>query len=461
MLAGQLQRTIHDVDIFWQLKLGELTLAGGLPRTEPFLAGRDHEPLAVVAWLGQVVFAAVRLVGGWDLLRLFDAALWLGGFAVVGASVARRVTNQWVVVIGLWVGWFAAVGFASIRPQTFAVFGFGLLVVLVRSGLPDRSKVALGAVLLLLWQNLHPSALVGGAYLGAAAAGEWALYLFGRGMRPGLARLVLVPIAAAVTVATPAGSDIYRISAENRDRCVWEELRITEWLPLWEFFPQVGRDQASPMVLATVVLMAVRGRRSRAVDLLPAAALTLMTLLTFRFVLFWGISIIPVWAQCLGRESPPAVTTVWRVRRVVAAAGFLVALLPLLVWPLNFDGVFPFKGVAALKAENVRGAVYTSYFWGGIVTDSGYPDWHPTHDGRYYVFSRDELAYHFAAGRGEVPLAELVERFHPVAFFLFPGRDDGLAARLKASPEWRPVYEDDRRGYVFVRNDPARDRYDR
>jgi hypothetical protein len=455
MLGTQLRRTIHDVDIFWQLKLGEITLSHGLPPTEPFLAGRENEPLAVVAWLGQAVFAAVRSVGGWDFLRLFDAVIWLGGLAVVGWSFTRQGWNQWVIAVGLWVGWFAAHSFASIRPQTFAVFCFGILVVLVRSGLSTRAKLILGSILFVLWQNLHPSVAVAAVYLAVAAAGEWGRFIRAGGEQPDLARLLLTPIAAAATLATPAGISIFHISNENRDRCVWDELAITEWLPLWEFFPKVGRAQATPMLAATAVLLLVRGRRVRVTDLMPVVALTVMTILTFRFVLFWGVVAIPVWVQGLspahGPVAYPTVSSERQVlRRAIVAVGFLLALIPLVILPRNFADYYPLAGVAALKAEHVRGPVYCSYLWGGIVTDFGYPDWHPTHDGRYYLFTREELSHHFAAGRGEVPLSELERQFRPVAYFLLPGRDDYLALRLRGDPAWREVHAD-QNCFVFVR----------
>src|SRR4051794_4042888 len=71
-----LLRPVYDVDIFWQLNLAELILAtrGRVP-TEPFAATPLGEPLPPLAWLGQAVYAAVRSVGGWPVLRAFDALL--------------------------------------------------------------------------------------------------------------------------------------------------------------------------------------------------------------------------------------------------------------------------------------------------------------------------------------------------------------------------------------------------
>jgi hypothetical protein len=176
-----------------------------------------------------------------------------------------------------------------------------------------------------------------------------------------------------------------------------------------------------------------------------------LTALTFRFVLFFGIAVIPVLVQCLTDECDPDPAPPRRkVRLAVAGAALLLGLLPLRIWPLNFADNFPFAAAAALKAEHVRGPIYCTYLWGGMVTDWGHPNWKPTHDGRYYLFEQHEIAAHLAAGRGEVTVEELERQFHPVAFFLRPGEADGLIDRIRGSPGWRLVYADDY-GAVFVR----------
>ena len=241
LLGCQMLRPVHDVDIFWQLRLGELTLDQGLPAHEPFVVGHLDEPLAVVGWLGQGVFALVRRIGGWPLLRLFDTAMWLGGFVVVAWHAGRRAGNWLPATAALATGWFAAIAFASIRPQSFAVISFGLLVVLVRSSWPTWRKVLLGSVLLAVWQNLHPSVSVAAIYLAAAAAGEWGEWLFGGGPRPTLARVLLLPVAVAAIFATPAGVEVLTITAKNQARCVSALMQVGEWLPIWHNFPATGR----------------------------------------------------------------------------------------------------------------------------------------------------------------------------------------------------------------------------
>jgi hypothetical protein len=97
--------------------------------------------------------------------------------------------------------------------------------------------------------------------------------------------------------------------------------------------------------------------------------------------------------------------------------------------------------------------VYCNYFWGGILTDVGHPDWKVTHDGRYYLLPPGEWDAHGVANAGMVPVEALEERYRPDAFFLRPGFDDGLINRLRRHPRWRELYTDGSCA-VFVRAGP-------
>src|SRR5262245_25730777 len=74
-------RPLGDVDIYWQLKLGDVIIDAGTPFiTEPFLAHRASVPHDPICWLSQVILATVRRLGDWRAVRLFDALLFTGGF---------------------------------------------------------------------------------------------------------------------------------------------------------------------------------------------------------------------------------------------------------------------------------------------------------------------------------------------------------------------------------------------
>lgn len=453
MVLNQLGRNIHDVDIFWQLKLGERTLADGLPKHEPFLAGKEAEPLAVVAWLSQCGYAAVRSLGGWRLLWAVDAVVWFGGFAVVAVAERRRLANDWPVVLALFLGWFTAVPCASLRPQSFAALAFGLLLVLLRSNLSTARTAIWGSVLFVAWQNLHPSVMVGAGAIGAAAVAAWVQ--FWRNVRPGPPWRVtlLLPLAAVATVATPAGFDVFRISALNAEMSRY--LEVAEWQPLtWRPF-EFGRPTAWAAVLVTAVGLYYRGRHARAETLAVVGLMTVAMLVSHRFMLFWGIAIVPLWCEMVGTLMPTAEAEPNRFR---PALGVLVVLsavgFPVAMRPVPFADHYPFAGIDALRATGRKGVVYTSFFWGGVVIDGGHPDWRVSHDGRYYLFTKAEWDRYFTAARGDVPLDELLKQYHPCAFFLQPDSDEGIIRPLLARPDWKLIHRDANCA-VFVPRDTA------
>ncbi len=442
MLVTQLGRTIHDVDIFWQLKLGEITLAHGLPTYEPFLAGKETEPLAPVAWLAQVAYAAVRQIGGWKLLWLVDALVWFGGFAAVALSCARKSRNVWPVAFGLWVGWFSAITTASVRPQSFSALAFGLMIVLVRSNLSAGRTALLGGLLFVLWQNLHPSVVVGGMALFAAALAGSVQYFRKRRTELPVRLFALLPIAALATVATPAGIDIFRISRINAEMSL--HLGVAEWRPLtWE--PnKYGRAFVWAMFLVTASGLALRGRKVRAETLAVAVALAAMTLLSHRFALFWGIAVIPLWPELLQTEGGPdeRPSSPWRrplaLLAIAGTVGWHAALRPA---PL--DKYYPFEGIQKLRDTGIRGTIFGTFYWGGMLAEAGYPDWRITHDGRYYLRTAAEWDSYFEeTDHGGVALDDIVAKYKPEAFFLRPGSDKALIALLNADDLWRTLFAD-------------------
>lgn len=442
MIFTQLGRTIHDTDIFWQLKIGELTLAHGLPVQEPFLAGKESEPLAVVAWLAQVIYAAVRQLGGWSALWLVDALVWFAGFAVVAWNCSRMLANLWPVAIGLWVGWFGAVPTASVRPQSFSALAFGLLIVLLRTNLSVIRTSLLGGLLFVVWQNLHPSVVVGGLAITAASVGETVQYF--RRNRDSLPwRLfVLLPIAALATVATPAGFDIYRISKLNAEMSM--HLNVAEWMPMTWKPRESGRAYSWAAFAITGIMMVLRCRTVRAGTLAVAFALTAASLYSHRFVLFWGIAVIPLWCEMLGTERDDRLRPS-QLRRLASAVALSVGIgLPCAMNPAPFASYYPFEGVRVLKASGVHGTVFTTYYWGGLVAEAGHPEWRITHDGRYYLHSREEWDRYFdETYHGEnTSLDTIVAKYRPDAFFLRPGSDDWLIRMLERDPGWKPIFKD-------------------
>ena len=442
MLLGLMARRVWDVDIFWQLKLGEMILAQKAPvSTEPFSALHQGEPLPSVAWLGQALMAGVRLLGGWGALRVFDAVCWLGGFWAVAAACRKRGSPMAAVALALVLAMFAALPTASIRPQSFAALCFGLLLALQRLGLRQGLMLAIGVPLMLLWQNLHPSVTVGAMAMGLSAMPGWLAWLRRTSRTLPWAQTLLALFGLAALFLTPDGAAILAVSAANAEMSI--AIGASEWLPLWI---RDNWTNAVPVLVVFVltVRMALRGKpregaRFDAGEVLVALALFALTLTAYRFVLFWAVAMVPVIARAIA--APAAAPTASAAPRWLApAAVAAVAIASPFVLPTRFADTIPLEAVARLRQEPVKGTVYADFPFGGAIVDAGWPDWRVAYDGRYYRYDRQEWQYNGGIENGIVPLGDVVRKWRPAAFLLNVRHNAPLAQALARSPKWKRIY---------------------
>jgi len=439
ILALLLTRKVWDVDIFWQLKLGEMILAHRGPVAhEPFAASHIGDPLPALAWLGQALMAEVRLLGGWDALRVFDALCWAGGFWAVALACRWKGAAPVAVLVALCLSLVAALATASIRPQSFSVLCFGLLLALLRLDLRTWLTVVLAAPLLVLWQNLHPSVSVAAGALGVYAAAGWFTWWRQAGKRPPIAETILIPVAVLAMFATPDRGSILALSARNAQASF--DIGVSEWLPMWA--PDNWLDSLSILYAASLALWLVLRNRQR-VDLRElalATALFIMTLVTIRFVLFWAVALVPLLARVVSSPQP-APMRVPRWTGIVAVA--LVGLLGRMLLPTRFDESLPMAAIERLRRENVRGVIYADFPYGGPIIDAGYPQWRVAFDGRYYRYTPQEWHFNGKVEAGKLGL-QAIQRKWPVAAFLLKAQHNApLAHELSRAPGWRRIWDRD------------------
>ena len=424
------------------MKLGELILAHGGPiALEPFSAKHLSDPLPALGWLGQAIMAAVRLEGGWDVLRAFDALCWSSGFFAIAMACRWRGASAGGVAIAIILAVIAALPTASIRPQSFALLCFGLLLALLRLDPRPAIKLAFGVPLLLLWQNLHPSVSLAGLALGChALAGWWCWWRDGKSAAP-WAETALAVFAGLAMFATPDGWSILAISAANADMSV--AIGVSEWLPLWH--PGNWTNAMAMLALVLTGILFVWRAGSERIDLgegLLALALAGATMFAYRFAAFWAPAMIPVISRSLTRAaSPPGREKAGRLGIGAACVIAVLGLSPRII-PTHFDATLPVSAVAALKKQDVRGTVYADFPYGGILIDAGWPRWKVAYDGRYYRYERDEWRYNGGIETGIVPLRDVVHKWHPAAFLLNRHHNAPLARSLARSPDWRLVFRD-------------------
>lgn len=441
MLAILLLRPSTNSDMFWQLKLGELTLANRGPLSdEPFAVSHLGEPLQNLAWAGQALMALVLDWTGWRGLRLFDALCWASGFWVVAAACIRRGDRALAAAAGLGLAFIAALPTAILRPQSMASIAFGLMLVLLAARIDGRIKVVAGTILLLVWQNLHPSVSVAFGVLGIHAAADWWRWWRDRAAAMPIAETALVPIALAAMFCTPDGLSILATSAHNGEISLL--VGVGEWMPLWT---PLNHGVALPIVAAAVLALAALRRFGGRIELreaLTCLALFAMTVLVYRFVLFWAIALVPLIARCGSRDGQ----AVGQGRALLAAGlGILaVAIVITASRPVEFRKHIPLDALAALKRENLAGTVFSDFTLGGAVIWTGYPQWRVAYDGRYYRYTRADWERFAGVQSGSAGVAELERQYQPVAWVLHPRRNARLVQQIAARPaRWRRLWADD------------------
>ena len=461
LLAVLLLRRVWDVDIFWQLKLGEIILAHGGPISrEPFAALHLGEPLPAIGWLAQASMAFVRAIGGWDGLRIYDSLCWLGGFWAVAAACRLRGASRLAVAAALVLPFIAALATASIRPQSYASLCFGLLLALQRLELRPLPAIALGVPLLLLWQNLHPSVSVGALALGIQTALGLLAWLRDRSRPLPIGPAILSLAAIGAVFVTPDGVSILAISAKNAEMSL--AIGASEWRPLWIEGNWTNAVPVLAVAIVALYLVLRQQERREPRELLLALGLFILTATAYRFVLFWALALVPVIARAMTRAvtGSEECGSAQRAapRGLAAAAVLFVAAITPIAAPTRFAPTLPLGAIAYLKTLDVHGTIYADFPYGGPVIDAGWPAWHVAYDGRYYRYAREEWQYNGGIENGYVPLVDVIAKWHPAAFLIQEEHNAPLAGELARSRRWQRVYRGPDGVVVYVPRRPSQRR---
>ncbi len=243
-------KLVHDTDIFWQMKLGQITLEEGrIPLGDRFTYTHAGEPVPPIYWLAQILLASLFNLGGWHLARAAHQLAVAGSLVVAAATCQRDRTSPFSVLVAMTIGFAVIVSNADLRPQSFGLLGFAILVALARGCAPFWCKLLVAPAVLVIWQNMHPSVVMGAVALGGLAMADFV----DRQHVPGKAwqLVVLTLLAFASQFATPLGRRILDVSVDNL-RISREVLHIGEWLPPWH--PLISPDAVRTYWIAAFLL---------------------------------------------------------------------------------------------------------------------------------------------------------------------------------------------------------------
>jgi hypothetical protein len=404
-------RPLWDGDLFWHLASGRLTLAThGLPARDPFTYTAIH-PWVHDEWLSEELLAAAARSLGLGGLRLLCSGLVVSGLALLWLlSPERGEPGRFALVAVAWIGMLPN---ASLRPHTVAwpltvaVLAFAAtravapvapvapVVGCDRGGIwPSRllwlTVLWLGVV---VWVNLHASALIVPVLLGIAAAGGAVDWLLGRAQWPAWGSWVAVAVALAACALQPAGLGLVRQVAETPRINVLSE----EWQPLltldsWRTFPTAVL--AWWLLLAATLAAGIAERRRP--RLAPAgfpgfwASLACLVLAAQhrRMIVFFFVPALWL-APRLGEVWSAASRS---LRRLLAAAAVATAATLVFVelpdalarGPLR-DGAFPEQATSFLAATDLDGRLFHDLGWGGYLQLYRFPRQQVFADGRWLL----------------------------------------------------------------------------
>lgn len=364
---------IRDTDWGWHVAQGERVLVErALPWDDVWMWSSDGVRAVPYAWGFDVLIALADRAGGVPGVAAFGMAL----SALVGVTLLWAVRRRGagpLAAVGLAVTTLLAVRLRLIpRPHLIGDVFFLVTLSLLLDGARGRSRRTwLLPPLMVAWANLHPSALLGGGFLGLALVGEALRSWRGpEGLGPraradlGRLALVLVPCAAACFL-TPLGAQQLEFLSMNQG---WAEtLTITELRPLsWTAYDM---DRVTILVAALVSLPALL-RRLPLRDPAPwlvAAAAGLLAAKTSRFYVEWllltAFAAAPAYAGA-GRRAVAWAALGLALGRVAldAAPELLTRDRPLLSPTMHCERTADF-----LAATPVPGPIFNSQRLGGYL----------------------------------------------------------------------------------------------
>ena len=431
----------NDGDTYWHLAAGRLIIDTlGVPSTDPFSFTFRGQPWTAHEWLAEVLAAAAHRFGSWPAVATLHAAAVGATLYLAGLWVGRTIPTRHAVVLLVLLASVLA-PFTLARPHVLAwPLLAAFVIVLLRARAADRAPRWPGAVIMLVWANLHASFALGlvlAALFGLEALlqspdrerafRQWGL--FG----------VLLLISA---LATPHGFEglLFPLQVSSMDMVdTIVEWRPSAWPGDWLFF----------LVAAGAAIAASRRWRELGpVRLFILAGLLAMAVQHARHQVPFALVAALLLAPVLVRDGLRPAATSNRIADGLFLAGLLALAAARQVVPLappdtpNTPGV----AIAAVPRSLAGEPVLNSYGFGGALIFNGIA---PYIDGRVDMYGDDFLHDHQRMMRGDMALFRRIEHRRNLAWTIIAPHER-LASKLDAEPGWRRVYAD-QRAVIHVR----------
>lgn len=485
-----LLRPVNDPDFFWHLKSGEwIWQHRELPAQDPFnymsqAGGGSSQQFTLTAyWMSQVLYHLVFDQAGMPgivALKFLLALLFV--VALIKLRRGDPLIHAALVLVSLPL--FLRV-YTLDRPQSFSFLCFAVLLILLEK---ERSAATVSAawtsylpvpLLMLLWANLHGGHLVGQITIALFIVLE-GLKFTHRALQPArperYRRLVIVGVAGlAASLVNPNSYHAFKVALGPELGPNQNFMRNIEYYSTVTFF----RDMHQPLIAifwGALILAAVY-----CLATLKKPDITLFVLLAgtgyfgfqhVRYVPFFMIAALPAIGVLLSAERFGRWGRYLLVAASIAGAAFAVRdQVPSgervkLAMNVNNE-IYPVQAADFIIANDLKGNLYNTYFWGGYLLWRLSPERKVYVDGRNInpqgFFEASEISNAFALPGQHPPLWKKRLQQRGVGYIVIPrvkgfkglllDDADKLRRALLEAPEWFPVFADPI-SLVFVLNMP-------
>jgi len=463
---------ILGLDIWWHLAVGRYLL-----KTWTFPA-RDVFSFTGGAWdnkewlFGIFVYIMQR-AGGIDFLTIVKAALYSSIFLVVLALSIRRSSNRY---ISLGVALLAAVACRvrlAFRPELVSFLFIAILLLLIDQYMKGKRKpLCFFPLLMLLWVNLHPLAILGLAIILIYIAGDVIARLSGGYARKngwrlldrrGFALLVVIFIACGVAFICNPISVMRFLSPFDLLTTHSQFLAtLTEVKPL----PVLQFPAFAAMLLLAAFTVVMFVASMEPADTIMLVGFGLLSVTMARNAPLLPICAAPIIASQLAGlwGAVPAAANLflakWKKVGDVLTASLLIVVM---VWAclsagfgLGYSGLlYPEGAVKYVEENSLSPRMFNIYDWGGFLIWRLYPHYKVFMDGRGPdVYSPEIWAEYQTVELGMDGWEKVLDKYGVNFMIISTGNKlQDLIARLNGAPEWRLVYWDFQ-SMLFLRDVP-------
>lgn len=365
-----------DQDFGWHLRIGQVILQQGFPKTDPFSYTMPSYPYVDHEWLTNVLIAKLYAIIGWYGLSVLFSLFALGALCLQIAFPIKKWS-----LLPLLATSVTLLSYIGVKPQVLSWLLFSILMSIIRNG-----KGFFLPFLFLLWSNVHGSFALGIVILFLAN-----LLKITEQRKLLIHDLLIFVVCLLATCITPYGPRVWwEVWMSISDSSL--RFSIQEWLPI--FF--VSHYVIWIYIPFSLLLVWRYKKYFSFLEVTLYGFLFLLGILSDRHLPFWLLFALSMTTKSIyalfeqikrSKQAVMRFTTSYVIFFLcsLCISGVDVYTTYYKAGRLNETFYYPKQAVAFLRQHPTNGQIFSEYDWGGyliwklpeekIFVDGRMPSW--------------------------------------------------------------------------------------